>query len=70
MRGRTGASAGGTLTGKADLQNVNANEAAPPDSYQLDSEGIHPSLARHDGQGFPESSFSATKGQEEVAKQR
>lgn len=62
--------AGGTFTGRADLQKVSESEAVPPDRYQIDTERIRSSPPRCDGQETPESSFSATKGKEEIRKKK
>lgn len=66
MRGRKAAGAGG----RANLQMVNDSKVSPPDRYWMDTERVHPSLARCSAQESPESSFSATKGKEEIRKQQ
>lgn len=70
MCGRKAVGTGGTFTGRPYLPKVNDSKAALPDRYQAGPERIHPSLARCDGQEPPESSFSATKGKEEIRKQK
>ena len=69
MRGRKATGTGGTFAGRANLQKVNDSEAVP-NRYQMDTKRIRPSPARCDGQESSEKSFSATKGKEEIRKQK